>query len=74
MGSSSLSALRPGRVTWRSIGASWPFGVGASGATGGGPDPRDPTWNVRGRTLSYPDFKDGPIPEDLIPIVSHDFH
>ena len=47
----------------------------ADGATtGGGPAPRDPSWNLRGRTLSSPPFGDERAPADLIPIRSHDFH
>jgi error-prone DNA polymerase len=45
------------------------------GATnGGGPDPRDPTWPPRGRTLSSAPFGNEPHVEPVIPIRSHDFH
>jgi len=44
----------------------------ADGArSGGGPDPRDPSWTPRGRTLASPPFG---TEEDLLRVCSHDFH
>jgi error-prone DNA polymerase len=45
-------------------------GPGDGVINGGGPDPRDPSWNTRGRTIASPPFGT----EGLIPIRSHDFH
>jgi error-prone DNA polymerase len=45
----------------------------ADGAkSGGGPDPRDPTWTPRGRTLASRPF--GTEGEELLRVRSHDFH
>jgi error-prone DNA polymerase len=45
-------------------------GPGDGPVNGGGPDPRDPEWKPRGRTLASPPFGT----EAVIPIRSHDFH
>jgi error-prone DNA polymerase len=45
----------------------------ADGArSGGGPDPRDPAWAPRGRTLASRPF--GTEQEELLRVRSHDFH
>lgn len=49
-------------------------GRGDGARNGSGPDPRDPAWPPRGRTLSYPPFNAVPDEEDLLRIRSHDFH
>ena len=49
------------------------LGRGDGATSGGGPDPRDPTF-PSGRTLSSPPFTTGPSDEDLVRIRSHDFH
>ena len=49
-------------------------GRGDGAKNGAGPDPRDPTWPPRGRTLAYPPFNAVPDEEELLRIRSHDFH
>lgn len=49
-------------------------GCGDGAKNGSGPDPRDPTWPPRGRTLSYPPFNAVPDEKELLRIRSHDFH
>ena len=48
-------------------------GRGDGAKNGSGPDPRDPTWPPRGRTLSYPSFNAVPDEEEMLRIRSHDF-
>ncbi len=49
-------------------------GRGDGAKNGGGPDPRDPAWPPRGRTLSNPPFNAVPDEEELLKMRSHDFH
>ena len=49
-------------------------GRGDGAKNGGGPDPRDPSWPPRGRTLSCPPFNAVPDEEEMLRIRSHDFH
>jgi error-prone DNA polymerase len=44
------------------------------GASGGGPDSRNPEWKPRARTLASAPFGPESPPDELIPIRSHDFH
>jgi error-prone DNA polymerase len=48
-------------------------GRGDGASHGGGPDPRDPTWQ-RGRTLGYPPFGTAAEQAEILRIRSHDFH
>ena len=48
-------------------------GRGDGAKNGGGPDPRDPAWPPRGRTLSHPPFNAVPDEEELLKMRSHDF-
>lgn len=48
-------------------------GRGDGAKNGGGPDPRDPSWTRRERTLSAPAFGTA-VEHDALPIIrSHDF-
>jgi error-prone DNA polymerase len=49
-------------------------GRGDGAKNGGGPDPRDPSWPPRGRTLASPPFGSVGEQEELLRIKSHDFH
>jgi len=49
-------------------------GRGDGAKNGGGPDPRDPTWAPRGRTLASPPFGTAAEEEEILRIRSHDFH
>ena len=49
-------------------------GRGDGAKNGGGPDPRDPSWPLRGRTLSAPSFGTAADTDELPKIRSHDFH
>ncbi|MGH6616027.1 error-prone DNA polymerase [Sphingomonas sp.] len=49
-------------------------GRGDGAKNGGGPDPRDPSWAPRGRTLASPPFGTTGEQDELLPIRSHDFH
>ncbi|MCW1430220.1 error-prone DNA polymerase [Novosphingobium sp. JCM 18896] len=46
---------------------------GDGAKNGGAPDPRDPTWPPRGRTLASAPFGNEPAVTPIIPIKSHDF-
>jgi error-prone DNA polymerase len=48
-------------------------GRGDGATHGGGPDPRDPSWQ-RGRTLASPPFGTATEQEEILRIRSHDFH
>lgn len=48
-------------------------GRGDGAINGGGPDPRDPTWRPRGRTLAAPPFSTPAEREDIVRLRSHDF-
>ena len=49
-------------------------GRGDGAKNGGGPDPRDPAWTPRGRTLASPPFGTGAEQAEILRIRSHDFH
>jgi len=49
-------------------------GRGDGAKNGGGPDPRDPTWAPRGRTLASPPFGTAAEHDEILRIRSHDFH
>ncbi len=49
-------------------------GRGDGARNGGGPDPRDPAWSTRGRTLASPPFGTTAEQEQIVRIRSHDFH
>jgi error-prone DNA polymerase len=49
-------------------------GRGDGAKNGGGPDPRDPGWAPRGRTLSSPPFGTAAQQGEIPHIRSHDFH
>lgn len=49
-------------------------GRGDGAKNGAGPDPRDPTWPPRVRTLSHPPLNAVPDEADLVQIKSRDFH
>jgi error-prone DNA polymerase len=49
-------------------------GRGDGAKNGGGPDPRDPTWAPRGRTLASPPFGTATDEEEILRIRGHDFH
>jgi error-prone DNA polymerase len=49
-------------------------GRGDGARHGGGPDPRDPAWAPRGRTLVSPPFGTAAEAEEIVRIRSHDFH
>jgi error-prone DNA polymerase len=48
-------------------------GRGDGANNGGGPDPRDPTWAPRGRTLASPPFGTLVEQDEILRIRSHDF-
>jgi error-prone DNA polymerase len=49
-------------------------GRGDGARNGGGPDPRDPAWSPRGRTLASPPFGTTASQDKILRIRSHDFH
>ncbi len=49
-------------------------GRGDGAKNGGGPDPRDPSWAPRGRTLASAPFGTLAEQEEILRIRSHDFH
>ena len=49
-------------------------GRGDGARNGGGPDPRDPAWSTRGRTLASPPFGTTAEQGEIVRIRSHDFH
>ena len=49
-------------------------GRGDGAKNGGGPDPRDPSWAPRGRTLASPPYGTATEQEEILRIRSHDFH
>lgn len=49
-------------------------GRGDGAKNGGGPDPRDPAWSPRGRTLASPPFGTAAEQEEILRLRSHDFH
>ncbi len=51
-----------------------PPGRGDGAKNGGGPDPRDPAWPPRGRTLASAPFGTQAEEDEIVRIRSHDFH
>jgi error-prone DNA polymerase len=51
-----------------------PPGRGDGAKNGGGPDPRDPSWEPHGRTLASPPFGTAAESDELLKICSHNFH
>lgn len=49
-------------------------GRGDGAKNGAGPNPRDPTWPARGRTIGSPAYGSLAEQEAVLPIRSHDFH
>ena len=49
-------------------------GRGDGAMSGGGPDPRDPTWRPQARTLGSPPFGTLQEQEEILRLRSHDFH
>ena len=49
-------------------------GRGDGAKNGGGPDPRDPAWTPRGRTLASAPFGTAAEEDQIVRIRSHDFH
>jgi error-prone DNA polymerase len=49
-------------------------GRGDGAKNGSGPDPRDPAWSARGRTIVAPPLGTATEQEELLRVRSHDFH